>query len=275
MSSPAARDVSQPEPAGNTNTAGSGPVKKTIPHQLYRWAWTIKLESIDLSQLSQLLTLYCKSWVFQLEQGEDSAYKHWQGCCSLKRKERFCTVKNLFPIATHLEPCKDWWASKAYCSKTDTRLEGPYTEKTLIVKTIEVLRPWQQYIKEKLLEEPDDRTILWIWDSTGATGKTQFTKYMAVKHGAQALNNGKTSDLAYAIGMTSIVMVNLCRSLEGKVNYQALESIKDGLIFSPKYESCTKIFNSPHLAIFANFEPDRAAMSEDRWEIINIEQLAL
>ena len=39
-----------------------------------------------------------------------------------------------------------------------------------------------------------------------------------------------------------------------------------------KYESKPVIRNSPHVIVFANFEPDKSALSEDRWLILNIKE---
>jgi len=121
------------------------------------------------------------------------------------------------------------------------------------------------------LTEPDDRTIVWVWEENGCAGKTQFCKYMALKHQATILGNGAFKDIAQALpDNPKIVLFNITRDLEERINYSALEAVKDGLIFSGKYESKTKIFNSPHVVIFSNFEPRKESMSLDRWKIIKI-----
>ena len=50
-----------------------------------------------------------------------------------------------------------------------------------------------------------------------------------------------------------------------------MESIKNGRVFSAKYESKMKVFDPPHVICFANFEPKREAMSADRWAIVDLE----
>ena len=58
--------------------------------------------------------------------------------------------------------------------------------------------------------------------------------------------------------------------IRGAVSYNAIEQLKDGLVFSSKYEGGVKMFNPPHVIIFANWLPDVKTLSEDRWNIVNI-----
>lgn len=261
-------DMSQPEPEGNTESSG----KKPNNCQAYRWCFTLACS--DLSQLSQLfhsLSENCKKFQFQKERGKEG-YLHWQGVFSLKVKHRLAETKNLLGWNDmHLEPCKSWFGSLTYTSKDDTRVEGPWTEKSVLVKTITELRPWQKKIEDECLTEPDDRHIHWFINPRGNIGKTVFAKYMAVRHGATVLTNGKTADLAYICDSPTIVIFNLARSAEDHFNYQALESIKDGMILSAKYESRMKLFNPPHVIVLANWGPDTEALSIDRWIIETLE----
>lgn len=67
------------------------------------------------------------------------------------------------------------------------------------------------------------------------------------------------------------IMLDIPRANNGNVSYASLESIKNGLVCNHKYETGTKVFNSPHVVVFANFppvEPDK--LSSDRWHIENL-----
>lgn len=256
--------TSQDKPGGNTKTPGSR-------NQLYLWMITLPAENTEPKELSQNLLVFCKKFTFQKEKGETTGYLHFQIFISLKQKEYFNTVKNLFPSNAHIEPVKDGWKAAKYCSKDETRVEGPWTEKSEFLESINKLYDWQTKIRDECLKKPDDRTINWIWEEVGNKGKTQFCKYMAIKHQATILGNGAFKDIAMALPEhPKIVLFNITRDLEERFNYSALEAVKDGLIFSGKYESKTKIFNSPHVYVFANFEPRLDAMSKDRWNIVKI-----
>lgn len=254
---------SQGKPAGNTKNGWP-------KNQLYRWFFTFPYELMTASQLSQFLKEYCKKFTFSGERGK-TGYLHWQGHFSLRTKEYYQTLKNIMPSEMHLEPTKNIFAAEKYCTKDETHMCGPYNEKTIFVKTIENLYDWQKECETTCLTSKCDRTIFWYWDKEGCKGKTQFCKYMAINHNATILQNGCFKDLAHALpDNPEIVLFNITRDLEERINYSAIEAIKDGLVFSGKYESKMKIFNSPVVMIFANFEPRKEAMSLDRWIIKQI-----
>nr|KAG5709282.1 hypothetical protein BaRGS_018034 [Batillaria attramentaria] len=84
---------------------------------------------------------------------------------------------------------------------------------------------------------------------------------------AARYENGKSTDTKHAYSGERIVIFNLTRSQEDHINYEIIESIKNVIIFSPKYESGMKIFEPPHVVVFANFSPNLSKLSQDRWDI--------
>lgn len=122
-----------------------------------------------------------------------------------------------------------------------------------------------------LNEEPDDRTIHWIWESKGMTGKTTFCKFLSHYHGAIPLE-GKKNDILYCAAEfeSDLYVWDLERSMEDFVSYGALEKIKNGYYMCAKYESKPIIRPCPHILVFANFPPDEDKLSKDRWNIINL-----
>lgn len=135
------------------------------------------------------------------------------------------------------------------------------------------LKPWQQALLSAVESDQTtaNRIVRWYWDLRGATGKTTMARYLITNKGAFYCTGGKTADIAHAYDEQSIVVFDFARSLEEHINYQVIENIKNGLLFSGKYNSCMKIFDPPAVVCFANFEPDRNKLSADRWFIKNLD----
>jgi len=88
----------------------------------------------------------------------------------------------------------------------------------------------------------------------------------------QMLRVGKRDDFAYAIDPTKKLFVfDIPRGGMEYLQYTILEQLKDRVIFSPKYNSRTKIIrHKVHVVVFCNEDPDRNKMSRDCYYIINI-----
>ena len=135
------------------------------------------------------------------------------------------------------------------------------------------LRDWQSRLVEILSTEPDPRQIVFVVDQKGNSGKTYFADYVETRfQNVQVMKPGKSADMAYEYNeKTSILIIDIPRSKMAQMEYlySFLESIKDGRIFSPKYESVTKRFKPPHVIVMMNEEPDYLALSEDRYNVIS------
>ncbi len=135
------------------------------------------------------------------------------------------------------------------------------------------LREWQKLALEILLKQ-SNRMVLWIVDPTGNAGKTYLGKYLCAIYNAFYVRNGKGADIAYAFNNEDFVIFDYTREQEERINYQAIENFKDGMLFSPKYESKTKIFKPCKVIIFSNFYPDKTKLSADRWKIMDLSESA-
>lgn len=134
------------------------------------------------------------------------------------------------------------------------------------------LRPWQQQLYDSFEEEPDDRTITFVVDPVGAYGKSWFCRYMVSKHSesVQCLSVGKREDLAYTIDESKrIFLFDLPRQSSEFFQYPILEQLKDGIVFSTKYQCRTKFMSHKcHVIVFMNEEPDMNKLSQDRYNIV-------
>lgn len=121
---------------------------------------------------------------------------------------------------------------------------------------------------DRLLEQ-NDRKILWIVDEIGNSGKSWFGKWLVCTHdNAIHVENAKTADIKFAYNFEDIVVFDYTRSVEERVNYEVIESLKNGIMFSGKYESISKCTTkTTRIICMSNFMPELSKFSKDRWDI--------
>lgn len=134
------------------------------------------------------------------------------------------------------------------------------------------LRDWQQDLNRTLNREPDDRTVFFVVDLKGNNGKSWFAKYYCSNHDkAVILRPTKHADMAYALpNELRVVFLDCTRKQVEYIPYTFMEELKDGLVFSNKYESCVKRYSNVHVVVLMNQDPDMQALSQDRYEIIRL-----
>lgn len=132
------------------------------------------------------------------------------------------------------------------------------------------LRPWQQKLYDDLKHAPDKRTITFIVDFDGNSGKSWFCHYYVSLHdNAQVLLPGKKADMTYVLNPhIRVLFVDAPRSKQGEyLQYDFLEECKNGFVFSPKYESSVKRLDQIHVVVMMNEQPDETKLSRDRYDI--------
>lgn len=221
-------------------------------------------EETDENLLIERLKEISNKFIIGKEICPTTQKKHLQGFFILKKRMRPTELK--LPMKPHVEACKgDESQNVKYCSKEgDVYKYGFPTP----IKTIE-LRLWQQNILHLCKQEPNDRSIHWFHENVGNFGKSAFCKYMVVNHNAVFCSSGKYADLINLVfnsdmDKSRIVIFDIPRTQRNKISYEALESIKNGLVCNTKYETGTKVFNSPHIIVFANYPPRMDMLSSDR-----------
>lgn len=135
------------------------------------------------------------------------------------------------------------------------------------------LRPWQQRMVDISVEPVDPRLIYFVVDEEGNSGKSWLASYFEALETikVQVMKPGKFADMAYGyIEETQLLILDCPRSKQGDfIQYDFLECVKDGRLFSMKYESRMKRFNPPHVFVFMNQSPDMEKLSADRYVIID------
>lgn len=261
---------------GNTKTLA--PSSKTSqPNQCLHWFFTWnKYEKKDIETLETLFNFLCHKYCFQEETGANGT-PHLQGVISLKKRARWTEFG--LPNKIHWEKVVHVTQSYIYCSKESTRTGGVYTLNYHVPKRLELITPsfwWQLEILDILKTPPDDRRVHWYWSKAGGLGKSQFAKYLVANENCLFFEEGKKADIMKLIfdapdKRLERIVIDVPRDNGNNVSYKSIESIKNGMIYSSKYEGGYKLFNSPHLIVFANEPPQIERLSQDRWFIKRID----
>lgn len=236
-------------------------------------------------------------FIFQLERGENAGKLHFQCFMNHKIKKRNITVVNEIAFYlginekyVHARPASQngQMALKKYCMKKDTTyvagpwFDGEEPEKEYDGKDVMEIEkspfPWQKFILEEIEKEPNKRTVNWIVDEGGCSGKTTLAKYLGWKKKALYITFGKAGDLinfVYKRRAMNTYFLDLSRTKPKDAYmediYAAIESVKNGIIVNTKYETGDKYFAPPHVWVFANMAPNMSALTPDRWALWTIE----
>jgi len=133
------------------------------------------------------------------------------------------------------------------------------------------LRQWQEILQNDLSQPPTSRTIIFVIDYDGNAGKSWFADwYVANNIQCQIINPGKKADMTFALKEeTTTLFIDCPRSKQGDLlQYDFLEDVKNGRVFSTKYESGMKYLMPCHVVVMMNEEPDLTKLSRDRYKLI-------
>lgn len=136
-----------------------------------------------------------------------------------------------------------------------------------------VWKPFQQQLIDYCIGPYTEREILWVYDPIGESGKSKFAKFMKWKHGACRLNWSTAEAMCYMFCKkpSPIVIINLAKQKPKNVDlgdlYNAIESIKDGDVDSPKYQGQDFLGMPPQVVVLANHRPDVTRMTQRRFKV--------
>jgi hypothetical protein len=150
----------------------------------------------------------------------------------------------------------------------------------------EELRKWQKFITH-LLNVKNDRAFLYVVGYKGAEGKSKLIAHIIATSNAITIDPMNARDIANLIykkclergKMPETIIVNIPKVKDygiAKSMTSILESLKDRVVDSGKYEGNTLAFNeSPNVIVFTNANPEINDLSLCRWliYIINEEEI--
>lgn len=126
-------------------------------------------------------------------------------------------------------------------------------------------RPWQISLRAELEKTPDNRTIYWIYDPVGNSGKSHLVAHYITRELAVVLD-GRLIDMFYTYQKERIVFFDIPRAGSEHCDhlYRCGEKLKDGFFLSTKYTPVAKTFRPPHVVYMSNSPYPTGAWSEDR-----------
>lgn len=139
-------------------------------------------------------------------------------------------------------------------------------------------RYWQSKVLDIIKSEADGHTINYIYDSDGNSGKTYLCKYLVSNYDAFYCSPSKSTDIFCAYANQLIILYDIPMSCDEQyINWGAIEKLKDGILFSGKYNSSVKFRQkNAHVFIFSNHElPDGSFSKNRKINRINVKELGI
>lgn len=249
----------------------------------------------DFNQAMTEINSWFKKFVFQLEEGEKTGYRHWQVRGHLIKRKRLSELKKLKDFFPH---CNFSVTSSEvhkgsdfnYVMKADSKVDGPWTEKDFdeppvwttqledLKVQLETHGPmgWQTWFEEELTK-PDLRSIHVIYDPTGNHGKSVYCEYVEYrKLGYEIPAMRSMEDImqcCMCIKAHNAYFIDMPRGMKkNKLGefYAGIECLKNGVAYDKRYAFKKRRFNRPLIFVFTNMLPDFSLMSVDRWRIHEI-----
>lgn len=261
------------------------------------WDFRINAEGIDSTIIIKQLKSIAKRYAFQLEQGAETGYLHFQGRFSLIKKHRKTELMKMFtliPVPNYLEPSTNptyYSGDMFYVMKDETRVGGPWDERVKEIyiprqyrNLLQNLYPYQKYIFDSA-DTFDTRIINMIYCPKGNIGKSTIASLCELfGHGIDLppVNDAEKliqscCDICEAkqIRNPSPVFVDLPRAMnKDRLNgiYTAIEQIKKGKLYDLRYKYKDYWIDSPQIWVFSNIKPELNMLSLDRWKVWTVDE---
>jgi hypothetical protein len=240
----------------------------------------------------EFLKGWAKKWVFQLEEGAENGYRHWQIRLHLFTKKR---LQSLILQTKHLRPPGYQWtwsvtsapthegSNFSYVMKEDTRVDGPWTDKDfedppLLTRQLREfngyeLYPWQADLK-KMTQSKEDLLINVVIDTSGNTGKSIFAEHLEYEGLAFEIPPMRSMEdimqCVMSVRPKKAYLIDLPRGMK-KDNiadfYSGIEALKNGMAYDKRNQFKMKMFDRPQIFVFTSTPPDLGLLSIDRWKV--------
>ncbi len=262
------------------NTRPTQKAKKDTRSRKWIFTWNNYTEQ-NCIDMKEWCSSQCKNSGFGREIAPTTGTPHLQGFWVFKNQKYFSQIKKKWPRVSYRMMKGTESQNLKYYSK-----DGNYTQHeswkdklhAQLLKRYDdvVWKEWQQLVLDHINTVANNRDILWIWERKGNVGKSFLAKYIVLKYDC-IIADGKKANIFNQVKASldnekepKIVLLDIPRHNLEYINYGVLEQLKDGLIYSGKYEGGICAFNYPHLIVFANEPPNMNALSKDRIHAVEL-----
>lgn len=275
------------------------------------WDFVYNNPTVDEQAFLDILVELPIRWaVFQHELAPTTGTPHFQGGICFATKQRQSSVIRLLPGCSVRKLRTTPLALADYCRDPAKRTVGhnPMSfgdvpeprpipiknAKQPVVKRVytaeengilprEEFSIWQQHCIAFIDAPVDPRAIHWYWEPKGKTGKSRLAKHIVYHYPGAICVSGGARHIECAIAdrreltgeYPTILLYDVPRACGAAVSFQIIERVKNGLMFSQKYHSDMHVFPSMHVICFANQPPNMEGLSEDRWNVYEINPIGL
>jgi len=248
-------------------------------------------------------------FVFQTEKSPKNGHLHFQGRAYLGKNHEIpksaLVRPGFFITPTSGNGIKTW----SYVMKDDTRVDGPWSNETLVKPPPEVRedpnfqfmrRMWMIKLWAKLDEEYAQRKnncwlkkIFWVYDGPGKMGKTHmhqvltyFHRYLDIEtvfDTAQQLSGcivSKVGHLEAGTGFAGLAIdiprnASKWKAEKKAALYEVLEKARGGKASDARGSYKGAVFGSCPVVVFANFKPRADDFSHGRLYLVDISGISL
>lgn len=138
-----------------------------------------------------------------------------------------------------------------------------------------IWRDWQRDLLGIIEGQPDPRKIHFRVDLLGNTGKSFFAREMLTRGMAYLVTGGKHDRMQHGYAYQPIIIFDIPRATFDEstgsdgIPYAVIENFKNG-IANRMYGEPPAIFSTPHVVVFSNYLPNMNKLSQDRYDIQEI-----
>lgn len=217
-----------------------------------------------------------EKWIIGKEKGKDG-YKHWQVRYKLAEARTTDSQRNTWnSYGGHVIRAEtdDW----SYEAKTNNYLCSWERSMAFIRHgnlrgaQVTAYHMFKASGKAEKGEAESRKVVIW-YNKSGRAGKTYFVKWLLTNHKAVYIPPQMKTALSmiqWAYGYPSdAYVIDMPKNVKNTEElWGAIETIKDGYAYDPRYGNKFRIQRSPRIIVLTNKLPPKTLLSDDRWVIL-------